>query len=375
MKIIHEIRRRLDYATGRYEPFFAESRADREASMAVLDEVRRRELSRVVGKSALESLAFVDAAVDDLILACRDTRSGRIVGCVRATSADQVASIPATRSEYRLDLFPPELLPRVGIATRLAFLCEHRKGVGSFVLLEKMYSEGVARGFLFCLLSCEPGLYPLYAKLGFRPLGRVHASEGGGFRVPMIMVNHDAEHLAAVGSPLLRALQRARGPLPDDGVRWFRGLSESERDPRMAYFRDVSSPVHRALSEGLSPRGKAELLAHAMTVTCEGGQTIIREGDGGRSMGVVMSGAVEVRRRAGPVEALGEGDLFGESSAILSHRQPASVVAASKEVRLLLLSQSASERLTRPRDRETLWRNLARHMARRLDRRGLEGAA
>ena len=91
------------------------------------------------------------------LYAIKDTRKERICGCIRATTADQIAAIPQSREEYHLDKFPAALLARTQVFTRLALLTEYRNTAASLVLFRRLYGDGLAAQMLTCLLSCEPG--------------------------------------------------------------------------------------------------------------------------------------------------------------------------------------------------------------------------
>lgn len=365
MSLWTRVRQSLDYLSGRYDAFEVDDPADRDAALALLDRVRRQELKRVHGSGVLESAAFADVEVDDVLLACRDTRSGDIIGCVRATPADQLRGLTSSRAEYALDRFDEEMLPRVSVATRLAVAKEHRGSVGSLVLLEYMYAEGVRRGYAACVLTCEPGLYATYLRLGFRPYDRVHASPTGGWRIPMVLPTHDLDHLERVGSPLAKILRRLGGPDDSEGVRWFESLERI--DVGIAPFAAEDDPeIHHALTRGVSDDGITQLLANAHEVTCESGQVVIRQGDGSSGLAMVQSGLVEVRTDGRTLAMLGEGELLGEVAAVLGTPRSADVVAVGDDTTVLVLSRSAIDRVSDPADRERLWRNLAAQLASRL---------
>ncbi|WP_147381417.1 Crp/Fnr family transcriptional regulator [Nocardioides immobilis] len=377
MSKLRSLKHQIDVLRGRYVGLVVESTADRDECLKVLDEVRRLELKRVKGRSVLESAAFVDVDVDvdDVLVAVRDTADDRIVGCVRSTPAPQIATLRSSRDEYQIDKLAPELLDRTQILTRFAVLRSHRSTPASYVIMRELYRYSLARELLISLQSCEPGLYANYLRLGFRPLGSVHQSSLGGFRIPMVHVHHDREHMERVGTPLLRELPRD-APMPTEGLRWYRELEarEGRIDPGVAFYErdegeagDQGDPdIHAWLTEGLTPKGRAELLRNALEVDCSDGDVVIAAGDGGRFLGFVLDGVVEVKAGERVVRMLGEGELFGEIAVVLDRPRTVDIVAAGDDTRVLLLSQTALTRLSNGTDQAQVWRNIARVLARRL---------
>jgi cyclic nucleotide-binding protein/GNAT acetyltransferase-like protein len=356
----------LDYLRNRYDAFPVRDEHTRAAAMQVLDDVRRKELNRVHGRSALESAAFVDADVRYDLYAVTDTRTGKVVGCIRITTADQIASIPASRDEYCLDRLPPALLARTQVFTRLAILPEYRKTAASLALLRRLCKDALAADMRASLLACEPGLFPGYARLGFRPLGSVHQSPSGGFRIPMVALLHDVDHARRVRSPLRRLVSAIKGPLPQDAVRWYRELEARNGpiDPGVSFHADDSAPdVHAALTSGLTARGRRELLRNAMEIQCRPGDIVISAGDGGKSMGLVLRGSVRVEQAGRAVATLGRGEVFGETAVVTKKNHAVSIVAAGDNTRVLTLSQSCLARLRDPADLAQVWCNLARIIA------------
>lgn len=371
MSWLTTVARTLDHLTGRYEAFPVRDEATRAAVLQVLDEVRRVELKRVHGRSALESAAFVDADVASELYALRDTRQDAMIGCIRVTRADAIATIARSREEYHLDAFPPSLLARTLVFTRLAILRDYRKTAASLALFHRLSRDALAGDTLASLLSCEPGLYASYLRLGFRPLGGVHQGARGGFRIPMVMIHHDADYLRRVGSPLASQVDALAGPLPQEASIWFRTLEAREGpiDPGVAFFRDDEDrDVHAPLTRGLSQRGRAELLQNAMEIHCQPGDVVLHLGDGGRSIGFVVNGAVQAEIGGRVVSVLGEGEMFGEIAVVLDAPRTATVVAVGRDTRVLMLSQTCLDRIRRPADRVQVWRNLAQALATRVRR-------
>lgn len=361
----------VDYLSGRYEAYPVRDEASEAGALAVLEEVRRNELNRVHGRSTLESAAFVDADIDSELYALKDTRNDQVIGCIRVTRVDQIASLPASREEYHLDEFPDEMLQRTMVLTRLAILREHRKSAASLVLFRRLYADALPGDAVATLLSCEPGLYAGYLRLGFRPLGGVHQGANGGFRIPMVILHHDLEHLRQVRSPLAPQLAAFDGPLPQEGLLWYRALEAREGpiDPGVAFYSDdEGEEVHAALTRGLTEAGRTQILHNAMEIQCRPGDVVLSQGDGGHSMGFVRHGAVQAQIGGRVVSMLGEGEMFGEIALVLDSTRTATVVAVGDDTRVLMLSQSCLDRLDNPKDVAQVWRNLAQVLATRVRR-------
>jgi len=361
----------VDYLSGRYEACAVRDEATKAGVLQVLDEVRRNELKRVHGRGALESAAFVDAEIPYELYALKDTRSDQVIGCIRVTRADKIASIAQSREEYQLDKFPPELLARTQVFTRLAILKDYRKTAASLVMFRRLGDDAIAGDTLASLLSCEPGLYASYLRLGFRPLGGVHQAASGGFRIPMVLLHHDIEHFRRVRSPYASQVASFDGPLPQDGLTWYRMLEAQQGpiDPGVAFFADDEvTDVHAPLTRGLTAAGRAEVLRNAMEIQCHPGDVVLSQGDGGRSMGFVLQGAVQAEIGGRVVSILGEGEMFGELAVVLNTTRTATLVAAGDDTRVLMLSQTCLDRLDDPADLAQVWRNLAQVLATRVRR-------
>src|ERR1700730_11701477 len=131
----------LAYVRGRYEVFPVRDARRRASALRVLDEVRRDELKRVHGRSALESAAFLDADVRYELYGVTDKQKDQVIGCIRITTADQIVAMPESREEYHLEGFPPKLLARILVFTRLALLKPYRKTAASLVLFRRLYDD------------------------------------------------------------------------------------------------------------------------------------------------------------------------------------------------------------------------------------------
>lgn len=367
--VLDKLRAKWDIAFGRYKVFFATEADHVRAAIEVLDEVRRKELNRVAGGSVVASHAFAGQELSYRLVACQDTKTGEIVGCVRITGALESSRIAASREEYRLDLFDEPTLARMVIFTRLAVLKAYRSTPASLVLLTQSFIAVLGEGAVAALFSCEPNLYPLYRRLGMQPLGPHHSSPSGGFRIPMICFP-DRDYYREVDSPALPLLASLDYPAYEPIRRWYRETILGPGGPnlRFSLYQPAEDRAggHRVLTEGLSPRGQAELLQNAVALRCRAGDVIIAEDDGGKAMGFVLRGTLGVAVRGRRVATIHEGELFGEIACVAEARRSAEVFADSDEAGIVLLSSNALQRLSDPRDQAAIWRTLARVVAQRL---------
>jgi hypothetical protein len=347
--------------------------AETDACELVLEAVRVQELRRGTEGSSLESHAFDGAEVESYLIFVRSAEADEIVGCLRITPADDLASVKSSRAEYRIDLVPSEHLSSVAVLTRLAVLPEHRGSLASLAIITEMLAFGLEQGFTAALLACEPGLLGLYVALGAKPIGAARRSPTGGFRVPMMCIA-DADKLEAAGSPLAEPIRSMPGwersaPLQQWYERFVGSTGVIETGVR-PFDRDSDGDAHASLTEGMSSAGIKALLKHAQVVTCVAGDQVLAADDGSTFVGVVSSGAVEINGEGQTLALLGEGELFGEMAFIRGAPRSADVLALSNDTEVVLLSQKAIDRIVDPLDQATIWRNLARCIAERLAARG-----
>jgi CRP-like cAMP-binding protein len=98
------------------------------------------------------------------------------------------------------------------------------------------------------------------------------------------------------------------------------------------------------------------------------GRRVLSLGDGGRSIGFVVRGAVQAEIGGRVVSMLGEGEMFGEIALVLETPRTATIVAVGRDTRVLMLSQTCLDRISHPVDQVQVWRNLASALATRVRR-------
>lgn len=76
------------------------------------------------------------------------------------------------------------------------------------------------------------------------------------------------------------------------------------------------------------------------------GRTLMREGDTGRELVVIVEGEVEVERRGERIAVRGSGDFVGEL-ALIAHRPRSATVTTTADTRALVITGRDFERLAR----------------------------
>lgn len=85
------------------------------------------------------------------------------------------------------------------------------------------------------------------------------------------------------------------------------------------------------------------LAAEADEVSVDAGTTLIRQGDPGHELIVLVDGSAEVRKNGHRIDRLSRGDFVGEIS-LFTNAAPTATVTTTSRSRLLLLSEQGFRR-------------------------------
>lgn len=303
------------------------------------------------------------------LLACRESRSSVVNGTLRLTSAAALATDAKLQEQFALHQFPEALRAKVGVISRVAI---HRDADTEAVLralLVAAYRTAIGTSTCVLCAATEPVFYPLYRALGFRPLGRVKASPFGGYLLPLFLDMHAYGYFKIIGSPLEEVARAACFPGGDTGRRWYADFiaKNGSIDPGYGAATGGELLVHDSpLTANLTEEGKAQLLKEAITIDCRFGDVVMAQSAGGRTMGFVQRGALEVRKGDRVLAVLGEGDVFGEIAFILGSQRTADVVSASDDTKVVMFDLDVLDHLKGKGDKVEIWKNLARILASRL---------
>jgi CRP-like cAMP-binding protein len=269
------------------------------------------------------------------------------------------------------------------ICTTSRFMLDPRRRHGRAILqlMETAYLDAVARGVRLNYGDCSPHLVPFYEHLGYRRYTRAYNDSSYGFKVPILMLARDREGFRRLHSPLARVA----GRFPDDAEArdWFArtypdylGLESAVFLPDGAFFDILSERVANdplrsiSLLRGLTREEAEQFMARATLVQAALGDRIIRQGDRGNALFVLLSGLAEVSldgRPERPIAVLGDGDPFAEIAFLTTEPCTANVVAQTRCEALVISNEFLDWFIDKePAIAAKVLRNLARVLAERL---------
>ncbi len=289
---------------------------------------------------------------------------------------------PGSRYEsiYGLVAMPEVSADAISFTSRLIIAPERRHTHVIGQLLNAIYELGRRNGLWLDFINCEPRLVGLYEAMGYRRFRPTILEDHAGLWVPLALVADDVDYLARIQSPLARLAPRfANDPMHG---RWFAGRFAEYAQPSCArlmgadeFWSYLTARIHvdeHPLLHGLGQEEARRILNSGTILRVKTGQGIVRAGDPGSDMFMVLSGAVEVRATASDgmpriIETLGKGQVFGEMSFLNSRPRTADVTALS-DVELLALNREFLERIGRaaPEAANRVLLNLAMFLTDRL---------
>jgi len=195
----------------------------------------------------------------------------------------------------------------------------------------------------------------------------------------MVLLPDDDEHLTSIGSPL--AVLARGGRKRRDTARWF-ARAFAPVPPFAAMSDDAfwlylghclrEPPVRSIrLLDGLDDDDARRFVAAASVLRGRAGDVILRAGETGDEMFVLLSGSVEVRaptpETVPPLARFGPGQMFGELGCLGGAPHTVNVVATTP-VELLVLGRAFLDRaiVDMPAIAARVLINLSRELCRRL---------
>lgn len=305
-----------------------------------------------------------------LLLAEQD---GQAVGTVAIDWGGDLVFSADDRAVYQLDRFlavlPPE---RLMIVTRFMSTPEARQGQTPELLLDTVLRFALQKGVAVLFLDCRPHLINFYMRLGFRPYAPTASHPIPGILVPLVLLLDDHEHLVRVRSRFA-ALAQAR---PADPARLaaLAALLPQTSPVQTLAAQAADWPALAAalgqkaeLLDGFDAGEARQVLDQGTVLSCSPGQPIVVQGNGDRTVFLMLEGLAEVWRDGAAVGIVGPGGTFGEVALLTGRPRIASVVAAT-QCRILSLRDRTLSTLVQEHSAlgAKLLRNLATGLAEKL---------
>ncbi len=275
---------------------------------------------------------------------------GRMVAtCRQHFGAGRLA--PETRERYALHRFAEYDDSKLGFTYRLVVLPEYRGTTVLIRLLMRVYEDCWKYGLHFSLCYCRPRLIGVYERLGFIRYKDNIMVESMGYMAPMVLVIDDAKHLQTVKSPFLRI---CRDHYPDvQHAAWFdrtfpgmrENIEQQFLDPEefVKHWEDALAAPTTTLLQGLSTEQIQRLIIEGAVMQCKAGDTLLREGEAGHEMFLVLQGMARflVSTPDGSQAFLGtasSGEVFGEVALVTKSSRTATVQAVT-DLDVLVITQ------------------------------------
>lgn len=285
------------------------------------------------------------------------------------------------REHYALDRFMDYPESCFSFSSRLMVVPELRGSTVVPRMLMKAYEEGWRRGIRFNFCFCRPRLTDLYERLGFMRYKDNILEPSQGYMVPLILINEDAEHLKVVRSPFFK-ICLAHRPC-SQAANWFDrafpGMRMSTTRPMLdpeAFWNEWTEAMNAeqvTLLRGFSQEQVRALLQAGTVLKCKAGDTLLREGEAGHEMFLVLEGLARFSQttadgnRESQIGLAGKGEVFGEIALMSKATRSASVQAVT-DLKVLVISQEFLQRAMRshPELALKLLHNLSHVLAQKL---------
>lgn len=308
------------------------------------------------------------SSIPSQLAACQDTHTGDIIACMRLINALDIKKAVSAEEAPYLSNFGDEILKGMAFFNNISISPAYLRTPAPQILISHCFMEILKAGGQAVLMSCDPGHFSIYKRIGLRPVAALQKMSNGELEIPMIFLP-DQEYLSIINSPVLPLLRGIQFDNYKPLVQWYYQMVRENEDMPISsafYAKEEEFGGHDNITEGLSEEGKHSFLSNAMKIHCKKDEVLISENDASKSFGYVSKGVVKVMIGDRTIVLLGEGDILGEIAFILGSKRTAQVVAGSDDTEVVLFSESAINQLDNESDRTTIWKNLAKILAQRV---------
>ncbi len=286
---------------------------------------------------------------------------GQIVGTVRLNCRSKKKFPDVWEQRYDIEKFAPLFGGHISMTSRMMVAKDYRGSSVPAALVGAVYSAGREMGSKFDFCNCAPSLLEFYEQIGFRRFTDGFMDEDNGYHVPLVMLVRDTQYLRQVRSPLYRVARNFEHD-PETGA-WFQetfpshaGIANSRSRNTEEFWKQLSDQLAAPpaecipLFESLSDEEVSNFLRSGTVLSLQPGDRIIRQGDVGDEMYIILSGVAEAVSRKEEQEhslaIMSKGQIFGEVAFISTAVRSADVNALT-EMQVLIISKGFLTRAMR----------------------------
>ena len=286
---------------------------------------------------------------------------GHIIGTVRLNYRTEKKFPAVWEQIYAIEKFAPSFGENISMTSRMMVAKDYRGSSVPAALVGAVYSTGREMGSKFDFCNCAPSLLEFYEQIGFRRFTDGFMDEDNGYHVPLVMLARDTQHLRQVRSPLYRVARQFEHE-PETGE-WFQktfpsytGIANSRSRNTEEFWKQLSDQLAAPLAEciplfeSLSDEEVSGFLRSGTVLSLQPGDRIIRQGDVGDEMYIILSGVAEAVSRKEEQEhslaIMSKGQIFGEV-AFISKAVRSADVNALTEMQVLIISKGFLTRAMR----------------------------
>lgn len=276
-------------------------------------------------------------------------KQGKVAASLRVIVAP-LAQLPLYMKErYGLAPFAGLMDLTVSFTDYLVVDTKQLDAKAANLLMTAAYKIATVQGSGFDFTNAAAGEVAVFERLGYRRYAENYQDPDFGSRIPMVLPTGDTGHLAQVRSPFLKISERSEHD--PELVNWFRrtfpDISSAAQPAAMdeealwAFLtRRLEQVPHHGvpLLLGLDHRDAMRFLKLATVIQFNKDEHIVRKGEIGNEMFVILKGSVNVVDGGHRLAAFGKGGIFGEMAYLNAEPRSADVVAR-ENTEILVITQ------------------------------------
>ena len=303
----------------------AEQESEKEAIYAFRYKVYVEEMGKSL-VNADHDRKFLKDAQDDVSVQFYLEDDNGVFACIRGFIGGDEPFTKTEKENFALDKFSEYGDNSISITGKLMIDAKKRNSPALGILLCNVYRYGRERGVKFDFCNCAPSLVQLYEMLGYRRYKDSISDPDVGYRIVLVNVLEDIQHLRFVKSPFYRLAQSLNNQT--DTSDWFaknfkvkikhihRNLLDEEEIWK--YFSSALGDGGIHLLEGFTDKEKESLMSQGTLINVNKGKTITQKGNWGESLYIILTGRVEMfvheKDQHFSLGYLGQGEVFGLSA-------------------------------------------------------------